>query len=519
MSTLSPTRSTGPKVNVQLSYKPNLKQQQFHGLTAKYRGFCGGWGNGKTSGGCAEFFLRLIEYPGTNSIIARKTRPELRATTWDMLVNGDTSPGGWEGIPKVCIKTINKSDLFIELWNGSKVHGLPLDDPKKLENFNLGLFMIDQAEEVEEDVLLKFHGRLRQHNSPREGLLLFNPDGHNHLWRRFIDPERKDSWKAQYKAIEASPFDNPNLPADYLEQFDQLPKHWYDRYVLGSHDVFVGQIFTEWHPDSHVIEPFHIPKDWERWCCIDPGIRHEGCVSWMARDYLNNWYYYREILEAGHDIAWWADTITETESRPDWGGPDEEINVRLIGPEAQQRAQTDGRTVMGVFQEEGIDDLEISDRDPVARISRIASALRPTAGHARPDWAVGGYDDQGVGASDGEGDEMSAVSGAPRLYVFSDCAKLQEYLPQYRWRPQRTNFTEEAPPEAVRKKDDHNIDCLGHILVAAGDSDPEVPDNSKVLNSESREADEHFDRELALAGGGRDLRPAPWRNLYEVGDE
>src|SRR5262245_45519757 len=165
-------------LTIELPYRPNPKQADFHGLSAKYRGFCGGWGNGKTSAGCAEFFIRLMEYPGTNSIIARKTRPELKSTTWDMLLYGDPGPGKngfvpWHGIPQEVIKIHNRSDLYVELNNGSKIHGLPMDDPKKLENYNLGLFMIDQAEEVEEDIFLKFHGRLRQHNSPREGLLLF----------------------------------------------------------------------------------------------------------------------------------------------------------------------------------------------------------------------------------------------------------------------------------------------------------------------------------------------------------
>src|SRR5947208_17061018 len=126
-----------------------------------------------------------------------------------MFVNGDTQETGWRGIPTELLKVHNRSELYIELFNGSKVHGLPLDDPKKLENYNLGLFMIDQAEEVEEDVLLKIHGRLRQHNAPREGIFLFNPNGHNYLWKRFIDPERKHSWRKLYKCVEATPFDNP----------------------------------------------------------------------------------------------------------------------------------------------------------------------------------------------------------------------------------------------------------------------------------------------------------------------
>jgi phage terminase large subunit len=494
----------GAPIKLKLAYQPNPKQREFHQLNGKFRGFCGGWGNGKTSGGCAEFFLRLMEFPGTNSIIARKTRPELRATTWDMFINGDTQEHGWRGLPGgvkgPLVKTYNKSDLYLELMNGSRVHGLPLDDPKKIENYNLGLFMIDQAEEVEEEIFLKFHGRLRQHNAPREGLLLFNPDGHNYLWRRFIDKKRKAHWAKQYKCIEATPFDNPNLPDDYLEQFEGLPDHWFRRYVLGSHEVFVGQIFTDWNPDVHIIDPFYIPEGWERWCSIDPGIGHHGAVSWIARDGDDNCYYYREIVEQGKDVSWWAEAIQEAEERSDWGGPNEELTYpRLIGMESQQRAQTDGRTVYQVYEEEGIDDLELADRDPVARINRITSRLRLKPKHVHP---------LGIVAEDDpEGDR-----GAPKLYVFSDCGYTTEHLPQYRWRPQRILANEEDRPEKVRKKDDHTVDNLGHVLVAIGDSLPEVADApGNVLVARPREHDEHFDAEMAVAAQRAPLGSFPHR--------
>jgi len=486
-------------LTIELPYRPNPKQEQFHSLNSKYRAFCGGWGNGKTSGGCAEFFITLMEYPGTNSIVARKTRPELRTTTWDMLVNGDTQPTGWRGIPTEVIEVYNKSDLYIKLKNGSQIHGLPLDDPKKLENYNLGLFMIDQAEEVEEDVLLKIHGRLRQHNAPREGIFLFNPNGHNYLWQRFIDPNRKPLWRKLYRAVEATPFDNPNLPRDYIEQFDGLPQHWYDRFVLGSHEVFVGQIFVDYNPETHVIDPFPIPSSWERWCCIDPGIGHEGAISWIARDYDNNCYYYREIVEAGQPVDWWAEQMFEAEMGLDWGGPEEEMFSRLIGPESQQRAQTDGRTVKGVFEEEGVDDLEIADRDPIARINRITSRLRPRSGHLHP------LGDSVEPEAVGDGDDPG-VDGSPSLYIFRDCEYTVKTLPQYRWRPVRTNFSEETPPEKPRKKDDHTIDNLGHILVAMGDSLPEVPDNQRDPDPERRLMEEHFERELAEAAANAAAR-------------
>lgn len=482
------------ELTIKLPYKPNPKQKKFHAIQAKYRGFCGGWGNGKTTGGCAEFFIRLMEYPGTNSIIARKTRPELRTTTWDMLVNGDTQENGWRGIPKEVIEIYNKSDLYIKLRNGSQIHGLSLDDPKKLENYNIGLYMVDQGEEVEEEYFIKFQGRLRQHGTPREGIWLFNPDGHNWLWRRFIDPNRKLLWRQLHRIVEATPFDNPNLPADFLEQFESLPKHWYDRYVLGSHEVFVGQIFVDFNPDVHVIEPFHIPREWERWCCIDPGIGHEGAVNWMARDWANNVYLYRELVEKGQPADWWAEQVFQIEESRDIGGPEEEMFVRLIGPEANQRAQTDGRTVKQVYEEEGFDDLDIADRDPLARIHRITQRLRPRVNHDNP---VGNPQ---VTVTDQTGAEQGV--GAPSLYVFDTCGYTIEHLPQYKWRPTRASFTDEDPPEKPRKKNDHTIDNIGHILVAMGDSEPDVPDNSRPLTpmqQESKELEEHFESELAIA--------------------
>ncbi len=440
---------TGRTLEINLPYSPLPKQGEAHALDTKYRGFCGGWGNGKTSWGCVETFTTLMEFPGTNCIIARKTRPELKATTWEMFVHGDVGqPTGWHGVPQQLIKSLNRSELYMELTTPaqgitSKVWGLPLDDPAKLENFNLGFFWIDQAEEVEEDIFLKFHGRLRQLHGPREGILTFNPNGHNYLYRRFIDPNRQESWRTQYSAVEATTFDNPNLPDDYFEQFAGLPDAWLQRFVYGSHDVFVGQIFTDFDPEVHVIQPFHIPSEWQRFGCIDPGIRHEGAISWVARDFEGNIYYYREHLEANRDVSWWANRIFEAEAARDWGGPQEKIDFYMIGPEAQQRAQTDGRSVIDLFNFHGVFP-EIADKDPIARISRITEYLRPQEGHRNP---------------------FTGMSPAPRLYVFADCAKLQDYIAQYRWRPQRTNYSEEEAPEKPRKKDDHNIDNLGHLLL------------------------------------------------------
>jgi len=423
-----------------------------------------------------------------------------------MWVNGDDTPGGWHGVPKPCIKLYNKSDLYMELVNGSRIHGLPLDDPKKLENYNIGLFWVDQAEEVEEEILLKFRGRLRQHSTPREGLMTFNPDGHNHLWKWFISPDRNLRVRRFFKCVEATPFDNPNLPPDYLDTFSELPKHWYQRYVEGSHEVFVGQIFTDWNPEVHVVEDFRVPGSWERWACIDPGLRAEGCISWVALAPTGDVFYYREVLHSGWDIAKWAEIKEDMEVEDDVGGPNEEVARTWIGPEARIRSQTDGRSVLDLWHDAGIYP-EIADREPSARISRITEYLRPKLGHVHP---FGGLDEDESGGDYG--------AGAPRLYVFKSCEKLQAYLPQYRWRPQRQNITDEDPQEKPRKRDDHNIDCLGHLLVALDDL-PEVEDRTKVLNAEQQMVDRHFEREAEAASQRAPLSALPHRVIRTVSEE
>lgn len=433
------------KAILKIPYRPMPKQAKAHALDAKYRSFVGGWGNGKTSWGCVETVATLHEYPGTTAIVARKTRPELKSTTWEMLLHGDPGhPHSWQGIPKEIIKTYNKSDLYIEFRNGSKIHGLPLDDPAKLENYNLGFFWIDQAEEIDEETFLKFHGRLRQRRGPREGILTWNPQGHGWLWKRFIDAERRLAWHRIYKAVEATTFDNFTLPEDYFDQFDGLPDAWLQRFVFGSHEVFVGQIFTDYDPDIHVVQPFRIPSHWERWQCFDPGMRHEGALSWVARDEVGNTFYYRELLEPNKDAAWWALKCFEMEKQDDWGGPDEQIFRRLVGPEANQRNQTNGKTVVDILNEYGLYP-EDADKAPNARISKITEYLRPNEQWLNP---------------------FTGDAPSNKLFIFDDCHKLKEYLPQYRWRPQKVNYSEEDTPEKPRKKDDHNVDNLGHILVA-----------------------------------------------------
>lgn len=428
-------------VSIKMSYKPLPKQAEFHASGAKFRFFGGGVGNGKTSAGCAEALALSLEYPGTQGLIARKTRPELKATTQDVFFNGgggDPASGDYTGVPQELIRSFNKTEGKLTLINGSTIHFWPLDEPAKLTNMNLGWFLIDQAEEVPEDMFLMLKGRLRRKRSPRKGICLFNPGGHDWIWKRCVQLKLPE-----HELIHATTYDNPNLPEDYYESLKGWPESWIKRYVMGSFDVFTGQIWPEFDPDVHTINPVPVEPWWEIIEGIDHGRRNPTAVLWAAffeaygQEYC---FIVDEHYEAGKLVGHHAKKIIQ-KRETSWGYP----NYTVIDASAAQEDPNTGRSVIDEYWDYGIITMP-SDRHKIARVNRVAEWLfldpevpHPLTGETRPE-------------------------GWPRLYIFRNCVNLTEHVPQYKWKPQSMMKDEDGKEEPL-KKDDHDVDALGYILM------------------------------------------------------
>jgi PBSX family phage terminase large subunit len=425
-------------VQVTFTYKPLPKQEEFHGNNAKYRFFGGGFGNGKTSAGCFEALMLALEYPGSTGVIARKTRPELRSTTQDVFFNGgggDPERGDYTGCPQELIRKFNKTDNRLELINGSVIYFWPLDESDKLKNINLGWFLIDQAEEVAEDMFQMLQGRLRQRGAPRKGMVLFNPAGHDWIWRRCVYLEYPD-----HALIHAKTTDNPNLPPDYIDALMQYPEAWRKRFMEGSFDVFSGQIYPEFDEDVHTINPFIIPNWYEKVEGIDHGRRVPTAVEWAAFDEQGNCFIIDEHYEAGKLVSHHAQQILKKREES-WGHP----NYTVIDASAAALDPNTGRSVIDEYFDWGISTIP-SDRHVIARVNRIAEWLRLDPDHPHP--------------LTGE----TRPEGWPKLYIFKNCHNLVEHLQQYQWKPQPPTRTED-PKEKPLEKDDHDVDALGYILM------------------------------------------------------
>lgn len=429
-----------PVNEINIDYKPNEKQRQFHGMSKKYRFFVGGWGNGKTDAGVAEAFLLAMSYPGSVGIIARRTRPELRATTQKQFFQGSGGPpGAWTGCPEELIKKFNKTDNELTLINNSIIHFWPLDDPDKLSNLNLGWFLIDQGEEIPEEMFQMLQGRLRQANAPRCGLVLANPNGHDWIWRRNVYLGGPRGAYRDHGMVHAKTTDNANLPSDYLESLMNMPEAWVKRFVEGSFDVFSGQIWPEFDAAVHTIRPFPIPDHWTIVEGIDHGRRNPTAVLWAAFDERGNGYIFDEHYEADKLVGYHAKRIHE--KRALYHLP----VYTVIDASAAAKDPNTGRSVVDEYWDNGIVTIP-SDRHVMARVNRVGEWLMLNKEWPHPV----------TGATSEEGN--------PKLYIFKNCVNLIEHVAQYQWKKQPP-LKEEDPKEKPLEKDDHDVDALGYILM------------------------------------------------------
>lgn len=140
-----------------------------------------------------------------------------------------------------------------------------------------------------------------------------NPGGMGHGWvkERFIDVTK---WGESYTDpkttrsrvfIPAKVSDNPTLMTKdpgYMHMLEGLPINLRKAWKDGSWDIVAGQVFTEWKQDTHVVEPFDIPKTWNRWLAMDWGTNSPFAVGWYAQDFEQHVYLYRELYMNGMEF-------------------------------------------------------------------------------------------------------------------------------------------------------------------------------------------------------------------------
>jgi len=409
-------------------------QDEFIFSNARFCAFFGGFGNGKTLAGCIKAFRLSMEHQGNVGIIGRFSQPQLRATTrktfFSMLDSNEDTISSHPMVAK-----FNKVENLLRFRNGSEILFRHLDSPSDLLSLNLGWFYVDQGEEVSENIFLILQSRLRLDGVPfRQGFLTGNPEGHNWIWRRFIhygDPD--------YHMVQATSLENPHLPPDYVPMLlRNYPEAWVRRYVYGSWDVFEGQIYGEFDPRVHVIEPFVIPDGWPLYRSIDPGRTNPTCCLWFTVDNDGNVFVYREYYQAGRIVSENARAILEMSGN-------ERYVYTLIDPSARQSSALGYCSVVAEYLDQGIETVPAAN-ELRAGINRVCEYLRVDPHRFHPE---------------------KGQRGSPRLFILNSCQNLIREFPQYRWRQLKSvEMGTKNQPEEPLGVDDHALDALRYFLMS-----------------------------------------------------
>lgn len=202
-------------VRYELSYVPLDSQLAFHGSMARFKGFSGPVGSGKSAALCQEALRLAHVNAGRQGLLAAPTLAMLRDATL---------PALFKALKDGEIQyQYNRSDGIITLTQfGSEILLRSLDDPDRLRGTNLAWFGIDELTYAHEESWTRLEGRLRDPEARHLcGFGVWTPRGFNWVWKRFIG-ERVEG----YEVILAKANENKHILAVVPDYYERLKRSY-----------------------------------------------------------------------------------------------------------------------------------------------------------------------------------------------------------------------------------------------------------------------------------------------------
>ena len=229
-------------------YSPLPSQRKFHGSKARFKGFSGPLGSGKSQALCQEAIKLSYLNAGRVGLIGAPTYPMLRdatlATLFDIL-NANFIPFDY-----------SKGDNVLTMTDsGSRVLCRSVDEFERLRGTNLAWFALDELTYTPEAAWLVLEGRLRDPKANRLcGFGVWTPKGYDWVYRKFISEPRQG-----YQTILAKPFENRYLLEQIPDFYDLLKSSYDDAYfqqeALGKYlNVQAALVYYAFSREEHVAE-------------------------------------------------------------------------------------------------------------------------------------------------------------------------------------------------------------------------------------------------------------------------
>jgi hypothetical protein len=248
-------------------HTPLPSQQRFHDSPARFKGFSGPIGSGKSQALCQEAVRLSYQNPGRAGLLGAPTFPMLRDSTLASLteiLERNQIPFEW-----------NKGDNILTMKDsGSRILLRPVDDFDRLRGTNLAGFGLDELTYTQEGAWLRLEGRLRDPKATRRcGFAVWTPKGFDWVYRKFIAHPVEG-----YEAILAKPYENRFLLDEVPDFYERLrasyDENFFRQEVMGDYlNVRGGLVYSSFDRKRNVkeLEPVQgLPLLWALDFNVDP---------------------------------------------------------------------------------------------------------------------------------------------------------------------------------------------------------------------------------------------------------
>ena len=221
---------------------------QLQNYESRFNVFYGGAGSGKSHFVFAKMVFKYLKYPNRKCLVVRKVSNTLRDSCF-ALVKSILSD--WQ-LYEQC--KINKTDLTIELPNGSHFIFKGMDDPEKIKSIaNIDDIVVEECTEVDEFDFDQLSLRLRSRNPYNQVHCMFNPvSKENWVYKRWFK-EGADYNKDNTVILHTTYKDNKFLPKEYIENLLDMQRSnpaYFRIYALGEFATLDKLIYTNWKVET-----------------------------------------------------------------------------------------------------------------------------------------------------------------------------------------------------------------------------------------------------------------------------
>jgi len=387
----------------------------------RYRVVKGGRASKKSTTTALWFISNIMKYPQANALVVRKTYNTHHDSTFAMLKWAAERLGVsryWqfkENPLEAMYKPTKQKILFRGFDDVLKLTSITVDKGV------LCWVWLEEAFEIDDEADFQTLDETIRGEVP-EGLwkqitLSFNPWINSHWTKtRFFDKQDPDAFTltTTYRCNEWLDDADRRL----IENLKVTDPERYLVVGLGEYGIPGGAYFDEWRKDIHVIDPFPIPDDWRRSITLDYGLDMFACY-WIATDWHNKSYVYREVYKSGLLISDAAKLLKEM------NGTDK-IYTYSAPPDLWNRQRETGASTAELFMQHGI---------PLAK----AANNRVQGWYNLKEWLKPYKDEHGV---------MTAP-----LTFFKNCVNIIRCLPQLQCDEKDPNDVANEPHELTHGPD------------------------------------------------------------------